>query len=205
MIRVITFIWQPNNASKSFSSMYDESWVEKVYRGFARNLTVPFEFVCLTDRMYDFKEPIWQEPFIAKKPTYSAIIEGFKFNTPSIIVGLDTIVTGNCDHLAKYCLDSGNKMALPRDPYAPERACNGVTLLPAGNRVIFDKHRGENDMAWLRRFPHVFIDDLFPGHVESWKGTVRANGLKDERIVYFHGEGKPHQIQEGHEMLEHWL
>jgi acetyltransferase-like isoleucine patch superfamily enzyme len=205
LIRIITFIWDANDESKPFSSMYDESWVEKVYRGAARNLTQPFEFVCFTDKERKFNEPIVQEPFISKNPNYSAIIEGFKFDVPSIIVGLDTIITGNIDHLADYCLDNSNVMALPRDPYAKHRACNGVTLLPAGNKVIFDTHKGQNDMVWLRTFPHEFIDDLFPGQVESWKGTVRASGLKDERIVYFHGEGKAHQLEEGHELLGHWL
>lgn len=204
MIRIITFIWQPNEHTKSFSNMYDESWVEKLYRGAARNLTQPFEFICMVDREYDFSEPIRQERFVAEEPNYSSLVEGFRFNVPSIIVGLDTIITGNIDHLADYCLDDSNIMALPRNPFAKHVGCNGVVLLQAGNSHMAENHRGQNDMVWTTRFPHVFIDDIFPGQVESFKGTVRDNGLKDECIVYFHGEEKPHQFPEGHELLEHW-
>jgi hypothetical protein len=48
------------------------------------------------------------------------------------------------------------------------------------------------------------IDDLFPGQVRSYKGHVRQNGLGDTRICYFHGELKPHQIDEPW-IREHWL
>ena len=38
--------------------VYDTAYVEKLYRGFQRNLSIPFEFVCLTDRNYHFTENI---------------------------------------------------------------------------------------------------------------------------------------------------
>ncbi len=36
MLTVATLFWQPNVASRDFSRCYDESWVEKLYRGFRR-------------------------------------------------------------------------------------------------------------------------------------------------------------------------
>ncbi len=122
-----------------------------------------------------------------------------------ILVGLDTIVTGNVDHLADYCL-TADTIALPRDPYMPSRACNGVALVPAGNAHVWTEWRGENDMEWMRRQQHRFIDDLFPGQVQSFTGAVKEQGLGDTRILYFHGAEKPHELAVAGDrvVLEHW-
>ncbi|MFN3858122.1 MAG: hypothetical protein ACK4RV_10250 [Caulobacter sp.] len=203
MITVATLFWQANAASKPFSSMYDESWVEKLYRGFARNLTQRFRFICYVDRPRVFAEPIAQRQIANPKPSYADCIQPFEMGEPMILVGLDTVITGNIDHLAEWTLTS-DKLALPRDPYNKAQACNGVCLVPGGMSDIATKHRGENDMEWLRTFPHDFIDDLFPGHVQSFKGTVRDRGLGDTRVCYFHGREKPHELPAGHPVLEHW-
>ena len=204
MITVATLIWEPNDTSFPFSRMYDNSWVERLYRGFARNLTVPFRFVVFTDRMRVFNEDgIWQHMLTAAKPSYGDCIEPFRLNEPMILCGLDTVVTGNCDHLARYCI-TGQVIALPRDPFNPSQACNGVCLVPGGNRAVWDEWNGENDMEWLRGRPHVYSDDLFPGQVVSYKGHVKKHGLGDARIVYFHGLEKPHELSHVDWISEHW-
>lgn len=203
MITVATLLWQANSHSQPFSAIYDENWVEKLYRGFARNLTVPFEFVCYTDRRRAFAEPVLQRQIRSEAPSYADCIQPYEMGTPMILVGLDTVVTGNCDHLAEYCL-TADKIALPRDPFKPSRACNGVALVPAGQEGIADRHNGENDMEWLREQPHAYIDNLWPGHVVSFKVHVKRDGLGDARIVYFHGLEKPHEIDRL-DILEHWV
>jgi hypothetical protein len=205
LLKIVTLFWQANTKSHSFSAMYSEDWVEKLYRGFARNLTVPFVFLLYTDRHRDYREPIRQiiHPDLGAKG-YSDCIRPYELGEPMILVGLDTIVTGNIDHLADYCL-SADTIALPRDPYHPARACNGVALVPAGHANIAADHRGQNDMEWLRENPHVFIDDLFPGQVVSWKGSVEKNGAGDARIIYFHGERKPHQLRANPIIKRNWV
>jgi hypothetical protein len=195
-------LWDANEHSRDFSRGYDETWVEKLYRGFARNLTRPFRFVCYTDWARDFREPIFEhvDPRMGSNG-YGDCIRPFELNEPSIIVGLDTIVTGSIDHLADWCM-TADKIALP-NPYGKE-ACNGVVLCPAGKRAIFDEWRGENDMEWLRRQPHETIDAISPGHVVSYKAHVRGKGLGEARIVYFHGVPKPPEVKEAW-VMEHWI
>jgi hypothetical protein len=200
---VATLLWDANNGSKSFSSMYDEAWVEKLYRGITRNLTRPFHFVCYSDRPRDFAEPIEVKLMRSQKPTYADCIQPFEMAVPMLLMGLDTVITGNIDDLADYCL-TADVMALPRDPYKPEQSCNGVCLVPAGYEHVWTDRTGENDMVWMRKQRHVFIDDLFPGQVQSYKGAVKAGGLGDTRICYFHGREKPHELPAGHPILEHW-
>ena len=201
MITIATLLWRPNSKSYPFSRMYDESWVEKLYRGFHRNLTQPFRFICFTDMRRSYSEPIEQK-FIEGPIDYHCCTQPYRLGDPMILVGLDTVIVGNVDHLAEYCIKS-DVLALPRDPYHPERACNGVALVPAGHQDIAG-NPGENDMVWVRRFPHKYIDDLFPGQVVSYKGHVKKNGLGDARIVYFHGKEKPHEIEEDW-LKDHWI
>jgi hypothetical protein len=193
MLHVATALWDANKHSLDFSRAYDESWVEKLHAGFRRHLTWPFHFVVFTDRPRQFSAGIDQEMLQAAEPDYGSFTEPYRLNMPMILCGLDTIVTGRINQLASYCI-SADRIALPRDPYSPARACNGVALVPAGQRQVFDEWRGENDMEWIRQQPHRFIDDLFPGHVVSYKGHARQAGLGDARMVYFHGQEKPHQL-----------
>lgn len=205
MITVATLFWKPNQSSRSFSTAYNESWVDKLNRGFQRHLTKPFKFVLFTDRKREYEEPVKQ--IVNEdlgKGGYADCIIPYTLGKPMILVGLDTVVTGNIDHLAEYCLEA-ETFALPRDPYRKQQACNGVALVPKGHEKIGLRHKGQNDMEWVRKFKHEFIDDLFPGQVVSYKGDVKNRGLKDARIVYFHGQEKPHQLGSLPFIQEHWI
>ena len=203
MITIATLLWAPNGESFSFSRMYDESWVEKLYRGFARNLSRPFRFVCFTDRPRSFAESIEQEP-IRGPLGYAACIEPYRLDAPMILVGLDTVIVGNCDPLADYCL-SADVLAVPRDPYHPARACNGVALVPGGQAArMWNGFDGRNDMEWIRANPHAFLDDLFPGAVISYKVQARGRGIGGASIVYFHGKLKPHELSGEPFVRAHW-
>lgn len=202
MLHVCTLLWDANKHSYDFSRCYDETWVEKLYRGVARNLTIPFRFVCFTDRDRKFGEPIEQERLKSNEPGYGNCIEPFRLGEPMILMGLDTVVIANIGHFAEYCL-SAKMMALPRNPDNPKQSCNGVCLVPEGHQHIALEWKGENDMQWMRRYANAFIDDMWPGHVVSYKRHVKKSGLGDARIVYFHGQEKPHEIDEPF-VKEHW-
>jgi hypothetical protein len=203
VITIACTLWDANAHSFEFSRMYDESWVDKLYRGFERNLEQPFRFVCWTDRGRDSAEPIEWRILSNKTPDYTSCIEPYSMNVPMILVGLDTIVTGNCDDLADYCLTSGT-LAVPRDPIHQWTVCNGVGLVPAGKRYLWDDYDGKlSDMEWIASQYPAVIDDIFPGQVRSYRCDVMQNGLGDCRIVYFHGLKKPHEIDELW-VKEHW-
>jgi hypothetical protein len=202
VITIATLLWQPNHGSYDFSNMYDESWVEKLYRGVKRHLTLPFEFTCYTDRDYMFKEPIQQRRIVGV-PGYSSCIQPYSLNRRMILMGLDTVITGSIDHFAAATTLIG-AVGLPRDPFYPSKVCNGVALVPAGRAFIAYMHDGENDMDWMRQQQHFIMDDVWPGQIASYKGSVKDNGLGDARIVYFHGAEKPHELD--HEWIkENWI
>ncbi len=186
--------------------MYSTDWVEKLYRGFARNLTQPFDFVCFTDQLRDYKEPIRQALLSSSVPTYADCLQPYAMNAPMILVGLDTVVTGNVDELADYAM-TRDIPAYPRDPYNAQQVCNGVGLVPNGYDWVwsgFDGNkRPQADMERIRQTRHNILDDIFPGQVVSYKGEVKKNGLGDARIVYFHGQEKPHELDDDW-LMESW-
>lgn len=205
MITICSLLWDPNRHSRDFSSMYTTEWVEKLYRGFARNLTRPFMFVCYTDRKRTFDEPIHQLQIKSPEPSYATCIEPFELSEhrPMILCGLDTVIVGNIDHLADSAVKRAD-LGLPRDPYNLHQACNGFCLIPSGFEQVAHEHRGQNDMEHVRSYPHSFLDDEFPGEVVSYKGHVEKGGLGDARVVYFHGLKKPHELQHLPWIREHW-
>ena len=193
--------------------MYDESWAERLYRGFARNLTRPFRFVVFVDRERAFAESAIEQELLpgGEMPSYASCIEPYRLDAPMILVGLDTVVTGSCDMLAAYCETPGARLAVPRDPYFPDRVCNGVALVPAGLRAQVYERKRElharemSDMDWIRAQNPAVLDDLFPGACESYKGYVKHFGVGPEtRIVYFHGQEKPHELRGDAWIDEHW-
>lgn len=203
MLTVCTLLWDANEDSHDFSKAYDESWVLKLKAGFDRNLTRPHRFVLFTDKKRDLPSDIEIE-WIQGKPSYSSCIQPYRMGCPMILVGLDTIVVGNIDHMADYCM-TDTHIALPKDPYDGDNACNGVALVPRNQDYVFENWTGENDMQWMRAQKHKCLDMLFPHQIVSYKAHVKDNPkvLRDARIVYFHGREKPGEVKEDW-VDKHW-
>jgi hypothetical protein len=200
MPHITTCLWARNRHSGRFCPGHDETWVERRYRGFARNLTVPFRFVCLVDTERRFAEPdIEQLAMLTQEPENRALAEAFRLDAPMIHVHLDTIVTGNCDALAEYCM-TGKDIAVPS--LASGARFYGIALCPAGQRRIFDEWRGEHDVVWWQRQRTVAIDDVVgPGRVVFYPG---AELPPDARIVYFGPGCKPSALGHVPWVREHW-
>jgi hypothetical protein len=204
VVTVACCYWSKNKYTAPNSTCFDPSWVDKLYRGFKRNLTKDFRFVVFTDREYQFCDGVEQQRLETEVPHFGCLIEPFKLNEPSIICGLDTIVLDNVNHLANYC-EKNTKICAPRDPYKPEQLINPIVLVPRGHASVFELWRDENDMEWLRRFKWDAMDDLWPGQVISCKAAkVRDVGVGSAKIVYFHGVPKPHQLLNLDWVRKHW-
>lgn len=209
MLHVACCLWDKNDKSQPFSQMYDESWAEKLYRGFKRNLTVPFRFVCFTDREREFAEPVAQERLETQAPDYGCLIEPFKLDEPTIICGLDTVVVANVDHMASYCM-TASRIALPGHPTNKRKFgfINPVVFVPKGWRSLFDQWRGENDMEYLNQQPGLADANLlWPGQILSLKLQVVPQGPVPPpaaRIIYFHGRLKPHELGHVGWINQHW-
>lgn len=206
MLHIACCLWEPNRNTHQFSLCYDATWVDRLYRSFRKHLTVPFRFVCFTDQERKFCEGIHQQRLTTVEPDYGCLIEPFVLNEPMMMCGLDTVVVGNIDHMAEYCL-GGDKISLPRNPAETKKGqiINPIAFVPAGYRRVFDGWRGENDMIWLRTFESDDANKRWPGQILSLKlDNVRERGLRDARIVYMHGVPKAHQLTHLSWVKENW-
>jgi hypothetical protein len=198
VINIACALWDANPLSKQYSRHYTEADVCALYRGIKRHLTMPFRFICWSEKDRTYAEPIEQRRLVDEKPRYGSLTQCYELNEPTLFMGLDTIIVGSLDALASYCLEA-NKPAVPMDPFYPDTVCNGVTLVPAGNDWLWTEYPGQNDMDWIRDSWKAgrlaVIDAIFPGAVVSYKRHVEKQGLKPEMaICYFHGEKKPHEL-----------
>ena len=197
-------LWDANDKSEKFSRCYDEKWALKLYRMWHRNLTIPHRFVLFTDRQRKLPEEITQivRPNLGKNG-YGDCVVPFKIEEPMIFTGLDTLIVGNCDKFARWCFEA-DKIALPKHPNE-DFSINGVVLKPQGHTEIFEEWRGENDMDWMRKWPHDRIDNLWPDRVVSYKKAVRDPRLfMLARIIYFHGQPKMHNLSHIELVRQNW-
>jgi hypothetical protein len=194
MINIVSLLWEANEHSHEFSRAYSNEWAAKLFNGFRRNLTVPHKFVLFTDMPRNLPKDIKQivQPDLGTGG-YADCVRPFALNEPMILLGLDSLIVGNVDKLARWCLDNPGKLALPKHPYE-EYSINGVQLWGGGNPDIYGKWTGQNDMDWIRTFPHERIDELWPGKVVSYRAHVRPDGPGKARIIYFHGRLKFNEL-----------
>lgn len=203
MITVCCVFFQGKDVNAR-SRCFTEDWVEKLYRGVKRNLK-DFQFVVLTDKPYKFKEKIFQLPLEHNLRAYMPIMEIFRYDLGRVLfMGLDTVITGSLEDLASCKSD----FAMIRDPNHPNKGASGVMSFPY-RPDIWDKFitSGTNeryDQRFLHEIPHEYLDDYFPGQLASYKCHIKANEIKDERIIYFHGADKPHEVEEDF-IKENWV
>ena len=132
-VTIVTALFDGRHTSVPHSvGIYDESWVEKLYRGVARNYKGFFEFICLTDRNYHFKEPIKQVRFSRSVDQYGwmSLMEMYRPDLCSgkrLTIGLDTIITGSLDDIIDWDLGD-HKIGVCQDPYWPKEICNAITI-----------------------------------------------------------------------------
>lgn len=175
-----------------------QDYVDRLYRGVKRNLLVPFAFHVITEKDTD-AEGWWAK---------LAMFQPGKFEGRCIGIDLDTIITGNLDHVAGY----RGPFAGLSDFYHPHQFASGVMMWEAGVADhIWTKwveagkptfHPG-GDGSWVgQMMPKAErLQTLYPGQFVSFKKHC-VNGLPDgARMVCFHGNPRPHMMRD---LMAHW-
>ena len=209
--------------------IYDESWVDKLYRGIARNYSGTFDFICLTEKKYKFEEPIREVRYSRSIDQYGwmSLMEMYRPDLCTgkrFTIGLDTIITGPLDEIFAYDV---KKVAVCTDPIFPKLICNAVTMstldfceefwgmwtsdeynILQENKLSFGSVSAPSEMVLLRNSygDSPCLDLIFGGRILSYKVHVRSHyqRLEDASIVYFHGVPKPHQILNESWVVENW-
>jgi hypothetical protein len=127
---------------------FDSEYVRKLRDGVARNMTIPYRFVCLSD----CDVPCERIPLKHDWPGWWAKLEIFRLTGPLLYVDLDTIIVGNLDRVADIPYDFAMLDILEKN-------------LP---RI------GNSGAMWMAKpFPNVY--ERFAEKPEYWIEYHRAN------------------------------
>ena len=110
MITIICSLFKGANHGLPHSAdIYSPEDADKLARGLKRNITVPYELVCLVDEDYKFEESIWSIPFLEPDaPGWSLLAEFYRPDITTnrrMTIGLDTIICSNIDDILSFPLD----------------------------------------------------------------------------------------------------
>jgi hypothetical protein len=180
-------------------------YVGKLERALGRNLTIPHEFVEVTEKDLPAGRQGWFNKL--------HLLE--MFDGPVLFLDLDVIVTGNIDHLVEIAQrdttriwardDWSYPVTNPR--YGKEATINSSVMLWHGRKdmdgaeALIPKTHGDQGIITQLFWPHGI--GLLPNDsVKSYKYDV-LRGKEPGPIVVFHGAPKCHEVRDDFVKL-HW-
>jgi hypothetical protein len=181
-------------------------YVGKLQRAVARNLTVPHEFVEVTEADLPPGRSGWFYKL--------NLLE--MFDGPVLFLDLDVIVSGNIDHLVEIARNDPTRIWARDDwsypvtnpRYGKEATINSSVMLWHGRKDMAGAERlipvthGDQGIITQLFWPHGI--GLLPGDsIRSYKYDVR-NGKSPGPITVFHGAPKCHDIRDPW-VKQHWL
>lgn len=196
--------------------VYTAEWVAKLQRGVARHLSTPHRFVCFSDvdvpceriRLAHDWHGWWPKIEMFRQP----------FDDAVLYLDLDTVVVGSLDAIAAY----PHEFTMAHEYWRPHLLCSTAMAWRGDYSHLYDAF--VRDPAFHSRFydavlpggrvgDQAFIEDVFavrgetPDTFRDLFGERSIASYKvhncqdappaDAAVVAFHGQPKPHQIQNG--------
>lgn len=174
-------------------------YVNILFDSIKRNTSKTFEFICFTNTPEGVNSEISIMPLKENVSGWwhkLSLFKEFK-NERVFYFDLDTVITGDIDEILSY----EGKFAILRDFYRPLGLQSSVMSWDGDFSEIWESYeRAEypnlqgGDQQWIEGKVKTDIwQDLYPDQFASFKATPNLKG--DEKIIIFHGNPRPHEIQ----------
>lgn len=175
---------------------YNADYVNKLQNMVSRHLTIPHDFICITDDHVDvnckcilpeLNDGWWTKLTLFKKDPYG--IEG-----KILFLDLDIVIRENIDCFAQYQSD----FIIIKDWLMP-MFNSSVFLLEAGTRSkVWESYIKDPETAkvYAKGGDQHWITLHAKGETwpDDWIKSYKVNNFKEEgKIVVFHGNPKPHK------------
>jgi len=187
-----------------WGTKFSPEYVNNLYSGIKRNTTIPFKLHCFTEDSTEIISDIiihklpdlgidgwWNKIYLFNKDL------PFTPNTPIMFFDLDTLVTGNIDHILSYDV----KTLVGLENFYRGGFATGLLMWRHGvmNHAweIFNKDmRGhinstsDGDQEFTGRYLPAnteYFQTLFPEQIYSYKQSCSEGLPADARIVCYHG------------------
>ena len=193
---------------KSGGDVYDQSWVEKLKAGVERNLTIPHEFVCLSD----VEVPCKRIPLQHDWKCWWSKIELFRkgvITEPTLYLDLDTVIVGNINALARQQSD----FAMLPNVNVKGMVGSGIMWFNEVPHHVYEKfakmpqcyieHHERNanastcyigDQAFIHDALNNNVDTITTDGIKSFKHDCRNRLPIDASVVCFHGKPRPNEV-----------
>lgn len=173
-----------------------------------KNSTIDYQFICYTDCI-EYMPRVRSLSLENKWPGWWSVPEVFRNIGPTVVVGVDTIITGNITDLFRLVIDCGkDDFFMIRSFRQPYRAISGIMVWNGDWSWLYKEFdyekiskqlRGEEDytVAKLkeRGIQPKLIQDHFQG-VYSWKRNCQKGIPDDCKVLVFHGHPRPFEVPE---------
>jgi hypothetical protein len=205
-----------------WGTLYPVKYVENLRNMVARNLTVPYEFVCITDRD-DVPEGVTKIP----TPIANEVCQGKNhygdgkgwwakvgLHKPGLFgdakrvlyFDLDLVIINNIDSLASvqepYCMIENFG---PNKAHSAHNSSVMVWTPSESEEAIYNKFTPQvtkelhGDQCWHWRVLHPNVHNYPKNWVVSYKYEKHPQWRhqdKDTKVIIFHGQPKPHQVKD---------
>jgi hypothetical protein len=199
--------------------LYDKEWVRKLRDAVKRNCTKDHRFACLSD----VEVPCERINLIHDWPGWWSKIELYRpgvIEEPTLYLDLDTVITGNIDHLTDLQYDfamlqnfhqrgfvNSSLVWFRNKDLVPHKVYEKFLKMPEAymahhKRTQHDSYIGDQAFVWDAlggRIPLLSLPTL-----KSYKYHCRNALPKDASIVVFHGPPRPSEIKTDW-MTQHWV
>jgi len=203
---------------------YNPSWVEKLHNSLKRHVTIPFNFICLSD----CEVPCERILLDSVGEGYWAKLQLFKkglFNGPVLYFDLDTVICGNIDELIKNLLNQ-DKFVMWKD-FHYSISSSAIMYWNGDYSFIYDKYVNDQNFYHQRYsaanqgperligdqavistlVDHAFVNDFCPKtwiHIASKKDNLL--NLDNVKILIFRKAHTKPSTMPDHKLVKiHWI
>jgi len=218
-LNVICFLWYGDRWSDKDRGV---EYVNKLYRGVQRNLSLPHRFICLTNKARGFDKGIEIMPL--DSPSWRGCLPKLCMFNPALgltgqvfSLDIDVVITGSLDEMCSYKGDfAARSTVIPGKEYMLDgdvvgfRVGYGVDAIwkPfVDDPQEVERLTGGRERYWYRQQIEIADrwQEMYPGQLVSYKRHVIGKRLLpvNTRIVSCHGVPRPHQINDNW-IKTHW-
>lgn len=199
------------------------NWLpEYVYnfkKGLDKNLSIPFNFVCLSDIQLD----VPTIPLIDQGSGYWTKLQLFRpelgLTNNCLYFDLDTIVCKNIDSVVRSFEE--HKFLMLQDPYKPEQSGSGMMWWNGDYSHLWHEYLTEDPIYWAKKYnehprygdqgfiidrvEHKQIQEVIENKRDLCKFTKHPSP-KDAKIIIFAGKNRKPWLNLNHpDIIDYWL
>jgi hypothetical protein len=196
-----------------WGTKYGADYVNKLYRGVTRHLTLPHDFTCFTEDPSGLDEGVLTLPLVESWNNWwgkATLFAPHGLTGRLLYIDLDSVITGSLDDLGSY---RGVFALMSTKEIYCEKAKDGynssiIAWHSSFGQPIYDSLRRYYKYVlkyicrfdfWLEMTVHNsdFVQDCFPGQFLDYVSCCQDDVPADCRIVAFPRDPKPHEAKAG--------